>query len=249
VSHWRRFISGISLIVGLCGCGRTLAPDRYYTPPPPGTDESRHVLLDKPEPPLYDNFHLDLLSSKQSLVPELEDAQTSGAPPQQPVTEVSRPSRELAESTGAVAPATNPTTAASTQSIRENVAPGFAGRGGAGQTIGAVVVRVNNQPIYADRVLAAVAPVLMAEARQRDADSFLKFATTEIGNAVRELVKSELIFGQAQQVLEPSEKEIADRMTMIWRQQQVTKAGGSLEQARTMAAAEGKTFDEMVQDQ
>src|SRR5439155_3302377 len=138
---------------------------------------------------------------------------------------------ELAEATGRLPSATQPSTSASTRvtavrgAEREVVQPGFAGAGGLYRTIGAVVVRVNNQPIYADKVLASIAPVLAAEAKQRDAESFHKFAANEIDQQVKELVKSELIFGQAQQSLDPQEKEIADRVTMSWRQQQITKAG------------------------
>ncbi len=53
-------------------------------------------------------------------------------------------------------------------------------------------------------------------------------------------------FATAQRLLETSDQNIADGLTMQWRQKQITDAGGSLETARRIAQADGTDFDELV---
>jgi parvulin-like peptidyl-prolyl isomerase len=62
------------------------------------------------------------------------------------------------------------------------------------------------------------------------------------------MVRTELFVAQAEQVLDKSEQDLAWGYTMQWKQQQVNAAGGSIEQAKAKAAAEGLDFDEMLQD-
>jgi len=63
------------------------------------------------------------------------------------------------------------------------------------------------------------------------------------------LVRTELEFAAAQRNLDDHDRKLADQLTMQWRQQQITKAGGSLEQARSRARADGRDFDDLVQEQ
>src|SRR5439155_16831260 len=132
-------------LIQVTGCGSgpggELAPDRFYRPQPPGTDESRHVLADRPEPAMYNQLQVHPFGRRASLVSELEDGRNADVPAPQQVTEVSRASSELAEATGRLPAATQPSTSASTRvtavrgAEREVVQPGFAGAGGLYRTI------------------------------------------------------------------------------------------------------------------
>ena len=116
-------------------------------------------------------------------------------------------------------------------------------------TLGGVVAEVNNTPIYANKVLTLVQPILAAQARELDAEHFRQLADNEIKKQVFELVSAQLEYAAAERNLDSKEKEIADLMTAQWRTQQIAAAGGSLELARAQAAARGENFDELVQDQ
>src|SRR4051794_33674692 len=157
---------------------------------------------------MYTQTHTTLIGPPQPLVPGSADQ----PPPAPPVTEISGAARELAEGSAATKPTaahssaensrhangfTNGQTAPNAnaannaaQPPREAVPAGLAGAGGQAVTLGAVVVRVNNQPIFADKVLQAIAPVLAPEARQRDPDSFRKFAAHEIDLQLKEMIRS-----------------------------------------------------------
>jgi parvulin-like peptidyl-prolyl isomerase len=116
-------------------------------------------------------------------------------------------------------------------------------------TIGAVVVEVSGTPIYADKVIQALTPLLSSEARQRDQQSFRALARYEIEKQVGAMIQSELWYAAALKQLTAEDKTLARRITEVWRQRQITEAGGSEQLARRKAAADGIEFDERVNEQ
>jgi hypothetical protein len=116
-------------------------------------------------------------------------------------------------------------------------------------TLGAVVTEVSGTPIYADKVIQLLTPLLSSEARQKDSQSFKALAKHEIDKQVSAMIRNELEYAAAVQNLGPDEKTFAENLTTAWRQRQITEAGGSLELARRKAAADGIAFDEKVREQ
>ena len=117
------------------------------------------------------------------------------------------------------------------------------------QLIGTVLAEVNGTPIFADKVLATVDKDLAAQARRLDERQFRAAAAETIQRQVREYVYTELEFAMAQRQLEAKDAQLAKLATIRWRDEQVTKAGGSLELARQRAAAAGYDFDELAAEQ
>lgn len=115
-------------------------------------------------------------------------------------------------------------------------------------TLGAVVTEVSGTPIYADKVIQALAPLLSSQAKQKDIQAFRALAKTEIDKQVGAMIRTELEYAAAVQNLGEDEKRFAENYTTMWRQRKITEAGGSLELARRKAAAEGLDFDEMVKE-
>lgn len=136
---------------------------------------------------------------------------------------------------------------------RAGDAPGPRGPAGAssGQylTLGAVMTEVNNVPIYVNRVLQELEPVFAARAPEIEPARFERFALGEIQKQTQVLVAAELEFAAAQRNLDERERRLAEGLTARWRQQQISRAGGSLERARQAARAEGRDFDELVREQ
>jgi hypothetical protein len=117
-------------------------------------------------------------------------------------------------------------------------------------TLGGVVAEVNGTPIYANKVLASLDPILRQKARQLDAGRFRMEAAADIRKTIEELVRVELFYAAAQRTLEPDDKRLAEGLTIQWRMQQITRAGGSLELAKRRARDEfGADFDDLVQEQ
>jgi len=231
--------SSIALLV-LVGCNNSgtqeLAPDRFYRANPAGTNEERHVLADRPNV-IYNDVHMDLMNKNPQDPFHLKEPTA----PTQDVTAVSTPSSELAaiQTTQPVGlqAATQP--AAHTTSKPSS---------GGYMTVGAVVVEINGQPIYADKVLQSLDAEFASEAKQRDERSFRAFAESEIRNQVYRFVNDELIYAQAENTLDQAEKDLAEQLTMIWRQRMVAENGGSLQQTRAKFAADGIDFDEALKE-
>src|SRR5207248_5075745 len=71
----------------------------------------------------------------------------------------------------------------------------------------------------------------------------------DIRNTRDELIRIELFYAAAQRTLDAEDKRLADVLTINWRMQQITQAGGSVELARRKAHEEfGADFDELVQE-
>jgi hypothetical protein len=114
--------------------------------------------------------------------------------------------------------------------------------------LGAVVTSVNGEPIYADDVLDSLAKLFAAEAKTRDEYAFGVFARREIEKQVNVFIATELEVAAARKSLDDKEEMLARDLTTMWRLREISLAGGSLEQARAKAAADGLDFDKMVED-
>lgn len=158
----------------------------------------------------------------------------------QPVTKIAPAVREVVAE-----PSTRPLNAPIVS------APGTLPSGTTAQylTLGGVVTEVSGTPIYADQVLREITPILSSEAKQRDLASFKGLARSEIEKRVNLMIRDELLYAAATQYLSGDDKKLADNLTRAWRERQITEAGGSVEQARLRAKAEGLEFDEKVNDQ
>jgi parvulin-like peptidyl-prolyl isomerase len=123
-------------------------------------------------------------------------------------------------------------------------------------TLGGVIAEVKGVPIYANRVLREIAPALSANARVMTVSEYRNAAMNLIRDQTKLLIDNELAFGAAQQSLEDRDKQLADALTTMWRQRQITEAGGSLELARQRAPEiaqrnnmpDDLSFEQLVQE-
>ena len=150
-------------------------------------------------------------------------------------------------------PATSPTAAPATGPSTPAAPPRSPGDApdttGGYQLIGTVLAEVHDSPIFADKVLATVDKALAAQAQQLDERAFRAKAAELIELQIREYISAELEFAMAVRKLEPKDQELARMATIRWAEEQVTKAGGSMEVARQRAAAAGYDFDELKEEQ
>lgn len=111
---------------------------------------------------------------------------------------------------------------------------------------GTVLSKVNNQPIYAHKVLTILNSALRAEAQQNDPAGFRQAAAYLIARQVDALEQEELVFAAAQKVLAERERALADILTARERNKEITRAGGSLELAKRRLADRGWNYDEWI---
>lgn len=111
---------------------------------------------------------------------------------------------------------------------------------------GTVLSKVNNQPIYAHRVLTILNSALRAEAQRNDPAAFRQTAAYLIARQVDALEQEELVFAAAQKVLAERERALADILTARERNKEITRAGGSLELAKRRLADRGWNYDEWI---
>ncbi len=116
-------------------------------------------------------------------------------------------------------------------------------------TLGGVVAEVNGTPIYADKVLAEIVPVLAARAPHVSRLQFRSIAENEIDKQIQDHVEQEVLYAAAQRNLDAQDRKFADALTQDWRKHKIAEAGGSIELARKLASDHGLNFDEMVQEQ
>lgn len=214
-------------VAALVGCGGqklepvVLRPDAFFRSSTLQQPESqRRTAIMQPEELTYDNARIDLLNAP--------------TPPPTNVTVVTTIPPEAQNLIPSPQPATRPLPPLGT---------------GMAMAVGRVAVEVNGQPIFSKKVLQPIEPDLAADARAMDADSFQKIAAKKIRDQLDFLIRTELEVAAAKRNLTPSEVQIAEAQTMVWRQRQITEAGGSIETARQKALAEGTTFDEKVEDE
>jgi hypothetical protein len=120
---------------------------------------------------------------------------------------------------------------------------------GSFMTIGGVVAEVNSKAIYADKVISDIEPALAAQAPQLSPEQFQRFAADEIRQKVTERVNAELLFAAADRLLDDKDKRQAEYIAEIWRQQQITDAGGSFELAKRRFESQGRNFEEQVHEE
>lgn len=116
------------------------------------------------------------------------------------------------------------------------------------QLVGTVLAEVHDAPIFADKVLASIDAALAAQATQLDESAFRRNAAELIEKEIRRYVNDELEFAMAVRKLEARDREMARMATIRWRDEQISKAGGSPELARQRAAAAGYDFDELQEE-
>lgn len=115
--------------------------------------------------------------------------------------------------------------------------------------LGSIVANVNGQPIYGHELMRQVAPLLRARARDLDETQFRKLAQTELEKQRRNLIRSELEYAAAQRYTTGDEVKEAQARTFYYREQVVSRAGGSLEMARQLAKEQGEDFDAMIKNE
>src|SRR5688572_6346828 len=87
--------------------------------------------------------------------------------------------------------------------------------------MGGLVMEVNGTAIYANKVIKMAEPVLAARAKELDQRQFRLFAMKEIGEQIAELRDLQLVYAAAERHLDQKDKDLADRLTMHWRQTQI----------------------------
>ena len=116
-------------------------------------------------------------------------------------------------------------------------------------TLGGVLAEVNTTPIYADKVLSQIAPVLSARAKESSREQFRNIAAKEIRDQVQALVNLELEYAAALRNLDQKDKDFAEALTADWRRHKIAESEGSLELARKRAESQGQNFDDMLNEQ
>ncbi len=117
------------------------------------------------------------------------------------------------------------------------------------QWVGCVLAVVNDEPIYADKVVERLDRPLRAEAKSGDETHFRAVAEDLIIKQVREFINNDVEFAAAQRGLEKGDDQIAKMVTAEWRKEQIRKAGGSEALARQRSKEEGFDFDESAREQ
>jgi parvulin-like peptidyl-prolyl isomerase len=239
---------GIAALATIAGCNllgpRQTAPDSFYGPsqPPPDStgapnDVGGTLTLEgatvAPGP-------------RPSLPPPVngrisETVREGIAPPNLAVAATTAPSV-----VATTVPTTGPSLAAATEPGVTTGPTASTLPAGQYMVVGAVVAEVHGQPIFANKVIAILQPLLRAKARELNADQFRLVAIDLINKEVQDLGSSELEYAAALANLNAEAKNQADALTMQWKSRQITAAGGSEELARRKAAAEGNDFDELA---
>jgi peptidyl-prolyl cis-trans isomerase C len=105
--------------------------------------------------------------------------------------------------------------------------------------LGTVLANVNTRPIYAHKLLSVLDSALRAEAQRLDERQFRTTAAELIEKELRSQVREEVVYAVAEKSLDAREREFAEMLTAQWKNQEVTRAGGSLEIAKRRWADEG----------
>ena len=116
-------------------------------------------------------------------------------------------------------------------------------------TVGGVLARVNDTPIYAHKVLALLDREFASRARDMSAPEFQYYAANKIDQQTHELIEDESRYAVALKALTADEKKLVDANAVGGREDVVKQAGGSLELARRRAADEGYDFDDLMRQE
>lgn len=115
--------------------------------------------------------------------------------------------------------------------------------------VGTVVAEVDGAPIFANQVLEIIDKPLSLRARELDERGFRNYAQEEIKQRVRLLVRNELEYKAAERSLNEEDRRLVGALTTKWRQEEIIRAGGSIELVNRRYRAEGFDFDKAVDDQ
>ena len=170
------------------------------------------------------------------------------APPSPPPTPISSAVRNAIPAPGEGAGADVKTSAAQSPLSSPTTEPATAVTGGY-QVVGTVLAKVDKTPIYADKVLAALEHELAADARKYDTEAFRRVARSEIESKIQELIHTQLEIERASTSLNKEAKTQAEMYAQVWRKQQITAAGGSVELAKRRALEAGSPLDDQVREQ
>jgi len=225
---WARNVVGWTAGAALLGgCAtvvtpvQTLNPSSFLNRAPGGAPDSS---VDKTNPAFF--------NTARAAAPASDN---SGRPISATVREAVRPPEAVADDAGPAT--TEPTTQ-----------PAGGNTTAVDLVIGSVLGDVDNNPIYADKVLAVLERPLEAEAKKYDAAHFRDVAADLIQRQVMEFIHADVEFTAAKRNLESKDADLATQETVRWRQEQIAHAGGSVEQATRKAIDDGTTLDELCQE-
>ena len=114
--------------------------------------------------------------------------------------------------------------------------------------MGGIVADVNGTPIYINKVLQLVWPTLRNDAKTMDRDQFYHAAVDVIGRQIQNLEINELLYAAAVRNLDVNDRKLAADLTTAYLEHLQTLAGGSIQEARRRAKADGDDFDEMIEN-
>lgn len=226
---------------GLAGCGAVetapaLPSDAFVANPPVVGPDSGEP-LDRPGQVAYDGAHRPAPPPAADAPHVSRSVRESVRWPEETALASTNPSVIPPPDTSAPGPATAPA----------NAAPGAST--GAWQWVGTVLAVVNQDPIFADKVIKTLDRALAAEARSGSEEHFRAVADDLVTKQIGELIENDLEYEAAKKSLEKGDEQVAKFVTSEWRKDQVRKAGGSEALARQRAADEGQDFEELVQQQ
>lgn len=183
-------------------------------------------------------------SAPQAVTPQFIPSQSKPVEPQLATSSVPKaPSKGTAanpEPVASVNPAPSAPTA--TQPVGQS--------SGLYMVVGTVVAEANGHPIFAEKILAQIDPELSTKSQQLGPAEFRKLAENLIHKAVGQEVSLELELAAAQRNATEEEQQQASGLTTVWRQREITKAGGAVAVARQLSLAnDGVEFEEKVRDQ
>src|SRR2546428_2788774 len=254
--------------IGVGGCiqqrAKPLSPDAFVAPHEV-FDRSRVQPVDQPGPLLYEGTPPpEAVQAKPPAAPEAPESMAGVSPT---VKQSVRPVREegfqvpdevahqgKGNDDDGAPPATRDPAASrpapSDALVTTRPAPNAATESSGGyQLVGTVLADVNSAPVFADKVLGVLDKALAAHAKQLDERPFRNKAAELIAKQVREFIANELEFALAKSKLDSRDQQLASAAATKWREDQITKAGGSPEVARQQFAAKGLDFEEQVEDQ
>lgn len=212
-----------------------VASDVQPPPPPVGDSPKKASVLPSPDgpAPFGDIKPLEALPAQPTTMPA--DASQADAVP----VAVPAPS-----------PAAEPAAAPAPQAV-VSVAPHADSKAGQGvyMTVGGVVAIVNETPIYANQILNPLNRELTVKAGEMNENEFRDFAEREIDKEVNELVEDQILFARAYNALNEDDRKLAKIIVERVRQDRITAAGGSVEQARRRSLEDGEDFDDWLNDQ
>jgi parvulin-like peptidyl-prolyl isomerase len=232
----KRFVSILAL-VAITGCAgqrqQSLTADAFMPKPVPLTADT------SAQPPVA---QVDDPPKKASVLPPALAASDT-IPPLEPLT-----SPTTAPTDQANVSTTQP---AAEQPVAETSAqPPTTAPTGLYMTLGCVVAEVNGTPIYANRILTLLDRQFSVKAREMSPELFRAYARGELRRQRDELIANEAEYAAAQRLLTADDKKLVEQFAMPrFYQQKVTEAGGSVEQAKRKARADGQNFDDMMQQE